>query len=154
MIELLRKQYVAHPAFSRYFMISVFVTLLDTAVSRISELFAPLIVANSMGIIIGFLTQYVLASRHVYNNKDVATFIKFLLTFCFGFSLANGIVYVSRVIIFSGSEAFIVFLVSKGFSIVIPFFAMYYIRRSWIKTIPVVKDEPITEVEPVEEELS
>ena len=131
---MIKDWYVQHRFFCRYLMISIFVTLLDVGVSRISEMLVSIIVANSIGILIGFTVQYFLASRHVYNNKDMATFIKFLLTFVFGFILANGIVYVCRVSVFQGSEEFIAFAISKGFSIAIPFFAMYFLRKYWIKT--------------------
>ena len=125
-----------HQFFSRYLMISVFVTILDAVVSRVGEVFVSLIVANSLGILVGFSVQYILVSRHVYNNKDIPTFVKFLVTFVFGFILANGIVYLCRTQIFQGSVEFIAFVVSKGMSIVIPFYAMYFLRKHWIKSFP------------------
>ena len=134
MMSFVREWYAQHKPFCHYLMISVFVTILDAGASRIGEFFVDLILANSMGILVGFTVQYFLASRHVYNNKDMATFVKFLLTFFFGFCLANGIVYLCRTSIFHGSEAFVAFAVSKGLSIVIPFFVMYFMRKHWITT--------------------
>ncbi|MCL2106501.1 MAG: GtrA family protein [Oscillospiraceae bacterium] len=122
-----------HRAFCVYFIISCFVTLLDMAVSRLGELLLPLVAANTAGVVTGFATQYFLTSRKVYNNKNLATFAKFLLTFLFGLLLANGIVYACREWIFHGSDSAFAFLASKGASIAAPFFLLYFIRKYWIK---------------------
>jgi len=129
---MIRKYYLAHKAFFLYFFISAFVTLLDMGTSRLCESFLPVLIANSLGIIVGFIVQYILTSRHVYNNKNSTTFLKFLLTFFIGFLLANGIVYLCREWLFSGAEGFSAFIISKGLSIAIPFFVVYFIRKKWI----------------------
>ena len=133
--SIIKKQYFSHKSFYLYLAISIFVTVLDMTASRISEKFVDIIIANSIGIITGFIIQYFLTSKHVYNSKSIKTFVKFLLTFFFGFILANSIIYICRVLIFGGSENFFAFIVSKGFSIIIPFFIIYFIRKYWIKQL-------------------
>lgn len=133
-LDLIKEQYFLHKQFYRYLVISIFVTIIDIITSRVSELFVDILIANSIGIFIGFFVQYLLTSKYVYNRKKMSTFIKFFVTFLLGFILANGIVYVCRYMIFKESKSIIAFIVSKGLSIVIPFFVMYFIRKSWIKT--------------------
>ena len=121
-----------HKSFVKYFMISVFVTIIDIIVSWGTEFLVPIIYANSIGVISGFIVQYFMTSKYVYNKKNMKVFLKFFTTFLIGFVLADLIVYIFRVIIFENSEKLIVFMISKGFSIVIPFFVMYFIRKKWI----------------------
>lgn len=121
-----------HKGFTNYFMISVFVTIIDIIVSWVTEFWVPVLYANSIGVITGFIVQYFMTSKYVYNKKNMKVFIKFFATFLIGFILADLIVYLFRVVIFENSEKLIVFMISKGFSIVIPFFVMYFIRKKWI----------------------
>ncbi|CDF12058.1 predicted membrane protein [Mycoplasma sp. CAG:776] len=121
-----------HKSFVKYFMISVFVTVIDIFVSWLTEIWVPVIYANSIGIITGFIVQYFMTSKYVYNKKNMKVFLKFFVTFLIGFVLADLIVYIFRVMIFENSNKLIVFMISKGFSIVIPFFVMYFIRKKWI----------------------
>lgn len=119
-----------HKSFVKYFMISVFVTVIDIFVSWLTEIWVPVIYANSIGIITGFIVQYFMTSKYVYNKKNMKVFLKFFVTFLIGFVLADLIVYIFRVMIFENSDKLIVFMISKGFSIVIPFFVMYFIRKN------------------------
>ena len=131
--KLMLEQYSSHKSFYRYLFISILVTGLDIVTSRACEIFTTIIIANSIGIITGFIVQYFLTAQYVYHKKNIGTFIKFLLTFLLGFTLANVIVYVCRILIFSESTSLIAFMISKGLSIVIPFFVMYFIRKHWIE---------------------
>lgn len=123
-----------HKAFVVYFLISVAVTIIDVLVSRVGEIFLNVVVANTIGVVTGFVIQYFLTSRHVYNSQNIRTLLIFFATFLMGLTLANFIVYLSREFLFHNSDSFWAFAVSKGFSIVIPFFFMYYLRKWWIKT--------------------
>ena len=131
-IEKAKNIFNEHKGFTNYFMISVFVTIIDIIVSWVTEFWVPVLYANSIGVITGFIVQYFMTSKYVYNKKNMKVFIKFFATFLIGFILADLIVYLFRVVIFENSEKLIVFMISKGFSIVIPFFVMYFIRKKWI----------------------
>ena len=130
MIGIIKKQVIAHKSFLWYTGISVFVTGIDVMVSRLSELLLHhAVIANTIGVVTGFIIQYFLTSRKVYNSRNMRTFVIFLLTFLLGLVLANLIVFVSRGYLFHGSDGALAFLVSKGLSIVLPFFVMYFIRK-------------------------
>ena len=143
-----------HKAFVYYVLISVFVTVLDIAVSLSSEtLFWPLFFktdknlceqfGNALGVVIGFIVQYFLCSKKVYNRKDIRSFLIFLGTFLIGFALAQGIIYVIRDVILRQNDLpwtvpivnmpiRLAFWLAKFASIVIPFFVMYFLRKKWI----------------------
>lgn len=127
----------AHKAFVSYFLISVFVTLVDVVVSRVSERFVDIVIANTIGVVTGFVIQYFLCTRKVYAGSSVKTAVIFFLTWLFGLGLANLIVYVVRVLIFANREGILYYLIGKGASIAIPFFILYFIRK---KLIPAKKD--------------
>lgn len=118
-----------HKAFIMYGLISVFVTVIDVVVCRLCERFTLIVVANTIGVVTGFIIQYFLTARHVYKTMSRKSFVIFFATFLLNLAMANGIVYLFREIIFMGSRESIPFLVSKAASIVIPFFITYYIRK-------------------------
>jgi putative flippase GtrA len=138
---LMKKDY---KIFLNYLCISVVVTLLDIIVSYLLEnyilpnsfdLNVKILIANTTGIIVGFIIQFFLAAKHVYNKSDVATFTKFFLTFLLGLFLQNSIVVLSRTFLFNGSSTGLAFLISKLLSIAIPFVFIFYIRQKWIGQI-------------------
>ncbi|MBR2524752.1 MAG: GtrA family protein [Clostridiales bacterium] len=126
-----------HKAFVMYGLISVFVTVIDVIVCRVLERYIPPVAANTIGVITGFIIQYFLTARHVYKTMSRKSFIIFLLTFFLNLLMADGIVYVFRTFVFGGSDAGMPFLISKGASIVLPFFITYFIRS---KVMPKGKD--------------
>lgn len=126
----------AHKAFVSYFLISVFVTLVDVVVSRVCERFVDVVIANTIGVVTGFVIQYFLCTRKIYKGS-IRSAVIFFVTWLFGLGLANFIVYVVRVLIFNNREGLIYYLIGKGASIAIPFFILYFIRK---KLIPAKKD--------------
>ena len=120
-----------------YFLISVFVTLVDVVVSRVSERFVDIVIANTIGVITGFVIQYFLCTKKVYAGSSVKTAVIFFITWLLGLGLANLIVYLVRVQLFDNREGLIYYLIGKGASIAIPFFITYFIRK---KLIPAKKD--------------
>ena len=132
MLDRIRTLAVAHRRFLLYGFISVFVTLVDVVVCRISERFINPVAANTLGVVVGFVIQYFLTSKHVYNTKNMKSFLIFLATFFAGLALANTIVYVCREHIFHGADDAVAFSVSKGASIVIPFFFTYFLRKRFM----------------------
>ena len=127
----------AHRSFVIYFLISVFVTLVDIVVSRFSERFVDVVIANTIGVVTGFIIQYFLCTRKVYAGSSIKTAIIFFVTWLLGLGLANLIVYVVRVLIFENRDGIIYYLIGKGASIAIPFFVLYFIRK---KLIPAKKN--------------
>lgn len=132
MIDFLKTQVRLHKSFILYGIISVFVTLIDVATCRVCEIWMPSVAANTVGVVTGFITQYFLTARHVYNKNNIKSFVVFLWTFFVGLIFANLIVYVFRTFVFHGSDGTLAFLVSKGFSIVLPFFLMYFLRKKFM----------------------
>lgn len=137
MISKIKEWIKAHRSFVIYFLISVFVTLVDVVVSRVSERFVDVVIANTIGVVTGFVIQYFLCTRKVYAGSSVKTAVIFFLTWLFGLGLANLIVYIVRIKIFDNREGLIYYLIGKGASIVIPFFILYFIRK---KLIPAKKE--------------
>lgn len=122
-----------HKSFFNYFIISVFVTIIDIAVSRLLENVTTEVVANTIGVITGFVIQYVLCTRKVYAGSDAHTAIVFFLTWLLGLALADGIVYLMRVKLFDREEGFLYFMIAKLASIAVPFFITYFLRKKFIK---------------------
>ena len=137
MMEKIKQWIKAHRSFVIYFLISVFFFFFFFFVSRVSERFVDVVIANTIGVVTGFVIQYFLCTRKIYAGSSIKTAVIFFVTWLFGLGLANLIVYVVRVLIFHNSEGIIYYLIGKGASIAIPFFILYFIRK---KLIPAKKD--------------
>ena len=138
MSEGIKKFITGRKTFITYLLISVFVTVIDIIVSRICEIWFTEIVANTIGVVVGFIIQYILCTHKVYKSKTIRTLVIFFVTWLLALGLADLIVYVVREKIFLGNDGLIAFLVAKCASIVIPFFITYFVRKV---LIPVGSDE-------------
>ena len=121
-----------HKAFIWYFSISVIATVVDVVVSRLSERIFPIVIANTMGVVAGFILQYFLCTAKVYAGSSKRTALIFLVTWFGALLLADGIVYVVREVIFDNRDGLCYYLIGKGCSIAIPFFITYFIRKKLI----------------------
>jgi putative flippase GtrA len=119
-------------AIANYFFYSVIVALFDTGIVWVLVRFTEihLIAANTIGVVSGFLIHYLLASKSVFNTEyGVSGFIIYLATFIFGLLFANWLIYMSYHYVFYAYAVDLRILLSKGVSVAIPFFVMYYMRR-------------------------
>jgi putative flippase GtrA len=116
----------------RYLLYSILVTLLDIAIAWI--LYRPIhmniLIANTAGVVAGFIVHYLLASKTEFDTEyGVSGFTIYLGTFVLGLAMADGLIYLGRYYLFSALQIDISFFLSKGLSIVIPFFSLYYLRK-------------------------
>lgn len=140
MIDYVKNWTKKHKGFVNYFLISCFVTILDVLTSLITEKSLSLflnntksaLIGNAAGVIIGFTVQYFLCTKKVYAGSSAKTLLIFFVTWVLSLGVAEGIIYVIRTLIFHDAEEIIYFLVAKAFSIVIPFFITYFIRKALI----------------------
>jgi len=119
-------------AIANYFIYSVIVTVVDTGIVWTLVRFSTihLIAGNTIGVITGFLLHYMLASKSVFNTEyGIAGFIIYLATFLFGLGFANWLIFMSYHYVFYAQSVDLRILLSKGISIAVPFFALYYIRK-------------------------
>jgi len=115
-----------------YFFYSVIVTVVDTGIVWTLVRFSTihLVAANTIGVITGFLLHYILASKSVFNTEyGIAGFVIYLATFLFGLGFANWLIFMSYHYVFYAHSVDLRILLSKGVSIAVPFFALYYIRK-------------------------
>ena len=127
----------AHYHFSVYFCICLFVMVLDIVVSFLCEKLClcftdvskAALIGNAVGVFTGFVVQYILCTKKVYEGSSARTLLIFFATWVIGLLFAEGIVYVVRTLIFHDAEGIVYFLVAKFFSVVFPFFLTYYLRK-------------------------
>jgi putative flippase GtrA len=127
-----RKKILISPIM-RYFLYSVFVTFIDTAIVWVlyRMLFFDVVTANTIGVVTGFVIHYILSSKAVFQTKfGVISFTIYLGTFFMGLVLADLLIFLGEHYIFVGLSENLSFLLSKGISIAIPFFFLYFTRRT------------------------
>ena len=117
-----------------YLLISCLATLADASLVWLlyRQLGMGLVVANTLGVLCGFVISYLLAARLVFrglrNRRGLAVFF---LTFLGGLVLADLLIFWGETRWFATFEEGWRFFLSKGLSIVVPFFMMYEIRRRY-----------------------
>ncbi|MEL7656757.1 MAG: GtrA family protein [Bacillota bacterium] len=119
-------------AITNYLFYSVIVSIVDTGIvwALVRFSVADLVAANTIGVVTGFLLHYILASKSVFNTEYGMTgFAIYLGTFLFGLTFANWLIYISYHYVFIAYTVDLRILLSKGVSIGVPFFAMYYLRK-------------------------
>ncbi len=131
MIGKLSGIYSKLPRIMKYLLLSMLSTFLDTSIVWILLKWCniDIVVSNTAGVIAGFILHYFLSSRTVFDTKyGLVGFTVYFGTFLFGLIIADIIIYqgYDRMIPLAGES--LAFLLSKGISIVIPFFIMYYSR--------------------------
>ena len=87
--------------------------------------------ANTIGVVAGFLLGYVLASKRVFEaNYSMPSFLIYFGTFLGGLVLADVLITVTHRSLITSCPEWFAFLVSKGVSVVVPFFAIHFCHLS------------------------
>lgn len=119
-------------AILKYLKYSAVVTLVDMMIVWSLTRFwsVPLITANTIGVVSGFILHYLLVSKSVFKTEYGSKgFLIYLSTFTFGLIFANWLIYVSYEYIFYAYMVDLRLILSKGVSLMIPFFALYFTRK-------------------------
>lgn len=110
----------------KYFIISCLATGIDFSISYLlyREALFNYLISSNIGIVSGFIFQYFTSVKYIFKNSDfMNSFVIYIVTFLFGIFIANSTIWISfRLVKLS-------FPISKGFSIAVPFFITYFIRK-------------------------
>lgn len=112
---------------ARYGIYSIIVTVLDVLIvnTLVTSFFVNIVIANTFGVLIGFLLHFSLSVKSVFKMKyEKTVFIVYLGTFFIGLILADSIIFVFYEVLNLG------FWFSKLISVIIPFFLMYSMRKA------------------------
>lgn len=115
-----------------YFLNSCFVTVLDVSCVWVlyKLLHVNVVVSNTAGVLLGFIVGYFLTARLVFKTAGGAVgFIIYFGTFLVGLVLADWLIYVGEATLFVQLPEMLCFLCSKGLSVVVPYFVMYFLRK-------------------------
>ena len=116
----------------QYLFYSILSTILDVIVVWIAFHMAGigLATANTMGIVTGFIVSYVLSLKSVFDTKHgISAFSVYLFTSLIGMVLANWLITTTYDFSILYCPEWLAFLFSKGVSVVLPFFVMYFMRK-------------------------
>lgn len=120
-----------HLKIIKYAMCSVVTALLETVVGwlMLHLLSYGIVAANTIAIIIGALAHYFLTMLLVFEKKNNAkSFVVYVTTFLFGLVLQNAIIWLFYENLFTNEAEIVRYVFSKGMSLFVPFFLLYYIR--------------------------
>lgn len=116
----------------QYLFFSILSTLLDTTVVWIAFhiLNLNLTIANTAGVITGFFLSYFLSLKTVFDTRHgIGAFAIYGSTSIIGLILANYLITTTYAFSIAYFSKWFAFLLSKGVSIVLPFFVMYFMRK-------------------------
>lgn len=126
------EKYKSYPTSITYFLNSCFITGLDVAcVWILYKLFdVNVVAANTAGVLLGFVVGYILTAKFVFRTAEgVIGFAVYFVTFLIGLVLADWLIYTGETALFVQMQEQFRFLFSKGLSIVVPYFVMYFMRK-------------------------
>lgn len=115
-----------------YLLNSVLVCIIDTAIVWLlyRMMSVNIVTANTVGVVSGFFIHYLLSSKSVFRTDfGLKGFTVYFTTFLLGLIFADWLIYLGENIIFPELGNDIRFLLSKGISIILPFFVLYFIRK-------------------------
>lgn len=131
-MKLIKSLFKKYNTIIKYGLYSVLVMIIDIFVVYIlkNKFNINIVSANTAGVITGAVVQYFFVTENVFKkNLNFKTLIVFFSTFALGLFLADLTIYISYNSLLKEVTEQWAFLLSKGFSIVIPFFIMYFIRK-------------------------
>lgn len=116
----------------QYLFFSILSTVLDTFIVWISFYFfnISLTFSNTLGVVSGFFLSYFLSLKAVFNTAhSIGSFTVYLSTSIIGLIVANYLI--TNTYTFSSTifPEWFAFSLSKGVSIIVPFFIMYFMRK-------------------------
>lgn len=131
-MKKLHDWFMKTPGIFRYLVNSFVVTVIDVIIVWILVQFGvDIVVSNTIGVVIGFLLDYMLSVIYVFDSaKGKGGFAIYLSTFIMGLFLADFLIWWGNTRLFVMFSEMVNFLFSKGLSIIIPFFIMYGIRKA------------------------
>lgn len=115
----------------KYALCSVATALLETVIGWLLLHTLPygIVAANTSAIIIGAIAHYFLTMLLVFEKKNNAkSFAVYVATFLLGLVLQNTIIWFFYEQLLINQAEIVRYIISKGMSLVIPFFLLYYIR--------------------------
>ena len=115
-----------------YLMCSVISTVFDVTIvwCLLHLAGVSLVVSNTVGVIAGFIISYLLSAKRAFEvDYTAATFTVYFVTFLMGLFFADVLIVSTHTLVSPFLPLGLAFLVSKGVSIVGPFFLMYFIRK-------------------------
>ncbi len=120
------------PPLLLYLCYSILVTMVDISIvwvlHRIFNI--NIVAANSVGVISGAILHYLLSIKSVFNfDYGVSGFSIYFITFLFGLTLADALIYIGDSYLFNTLTDNLNFILSKSLSVVVPFFCLYYLRK-------------------------
>jgi len=128
----LQKTYTDAPKIVRYFFISCLALAVDVVLVWLfyRVLALSIVLSNTIGVVCGFIVSYGLTARFVFlHAKGKRGFSIFFSTFIIGLILADVLIYVGEHFIFEKYHENVSFFLSKGLSIAVPFFLLYFLRK-------------------------
>lgn len=131
-MEVVKSLFRKHKDIFWYFLCSVASFLFEIIIGWVLLQFLQrqIVVANTVTVALGAILHYFLTLALVFRKKNTRkTILIYIITFLFGLMLQNLIIGLFYNQFLLGWVEMWRYLVSKAFSVAIPFFALFYIRR-------------------------
>lgn len=115
----------------KYLACSIFTACLETAAGWLfmNRLPYGIVAANTAAILIGAVVHYLITLFVVFEKRNNAkSFLVYMISFALGLLLQDGVIWLFYEMILGDAPEFVKYVISKGLSLAVPFFLLYYIR--------------------------
>ena len=131
MIALMKSQLYKNKKILKYLCCSVVAALFEIVLGwlLLKHLLSQIVVVNTITIIMGAILHYFLTLLFVFEKENsYKNILIYAISFVLGIFIQDGIIWLFYNEILTRNNEMIRYSVSKGLSLVIPFFGLYYIR--------------------------
>lgn len=131
MINKVREKLKEHQAIIKYALCSVAAAVLEMLIGWILLRLIPvsIVVTNTIAIISSSIVHYLLIQNFVFEQKsNIESALVYIISFGIGVLLQDFLIWIVYTKLLQEMSESWRYLFSKGVSLVIPFFALYYIR--------------------------
>jgi hypothetical protein len=135
---IIKKIWSKVESISIYFVISVAVAIIEVIIGWRLILIVPdkIILTNTITVIVSAVLHYFLTLTIVFKKKNTyKSLLVYIGTFFVGIILQDSVIWLFYTVLLTMLSDFWQYLVSKAFSLGIPFFAIYYMRSYLYKKI-------------------
>ena len=131
MTNLISNIIVKHKKIIKYMLCSLTTLFSETIVGWIllQYFIRNIVISNMIALLLGAAIHYHITLYYVFKREHSSkTLIAYLITFTFGFSLQNCMIWISYYFILNRWSYIWRFFVSKAISVILTFFSSYYLR--------------------------
>ena len=131
MNDIVKNEWCKHKKIIIYIICSISSSVVESCIGwlLLQYIIDNIILINTVAIVIGAIIHYILTLRFVFKNRNnLESMVVYGVTFGLGILLQNAVIWLFYDVLLANITEILRFFFSKACSLLIPFYAIYYVR--------------------------